>query len=182
MTKIRLIIIISILNLNFGLAQTESEINSLLNGIAKTENSKAITKTEQAEKIIAFGEKSLPFLVDLFTDSTMTKVKSECQERNLIKGEIAIILADKIKFMPYFQLTGIQNCTMTFCENNPNLIEYYLDSIERLGMKNFKEKYVDWLERENLPDNEKRKLERKEKKEYKKQKRIQNRMMKNTSR
>ena len=41
---------ISILNLNFGLAQTDSEIDSLLNGMAKTENSKKITKTEQAKK------------------------------------------------------------------------------------------------------------------------------------
>jgi hypothetical protein len=155
MKKIRLIIIISILNLNFGLAQTESEIDALLNGIAKTENSKGITKTEQAEKIITYGEKSLLILAEFFTDSTQTKVKSECQERNLTKGEIAIIMADQIQRMPYAQLTGIQNCLLTFCENNPNWIEYYLWAIKRDGTEKFQEKYRDWIAWTKLSDKEK---------------------------
>ena len=47
--------------------------------------------------------------------------------------------------MPYFTVTGIQNCLITFCENNPNLIEYYLWSIKRDGTEQFKEKYLAWL-------------------------------------
>ena len=127
------------------MAQTVSEIDSLLNGIAETENSKEITKTEQADKIIAFGEKSLIILSEFFTDSTLTNVKSDCQERRLTKGEIAIIMADRIEGMPYAQLTRVQNCLLTYCENNPNFIEYYLPWINRDGTENFKNKYVDWI-------------------------------------
>ena len=127
-------------------SQTKSEIDSLLSGISETENSKGITETEQAKKIIAFGENSLTTLAEYFTDSTLTKVKSECQKRNLTKGEIAIIMADRIEGMPYFTVTGIQNCTMSFCENNPNLIEYYLWAIKRNGTEQFQEKYLTWLE------------------------------------
>ena len=145
MKNIRLIILISVLNLNFGLAQTESEINSLLNGISETENSVEIIKTKQAEKIIAYGQDSLPILAEFFTDSTLTKVKSECQKRYLTKGEIAIIMADRIEIMPYGHLTGVQNDIGEFCENNPNLIEYYFPWIRKDGTENYKNKYMNWL-------------------------------------
>ncbi len=152
MKKIRLILIISILNLTLGFAQTESEIDLLLNGIAKTGNSKKITETEQAEKIIGYGEKSLPILAEFFTDSTLTNVKSDCQKRNLTKGEIAIIIADRIEIMPYGLLTGVQNCLSEFCENNPNLIEYYFPWIKEDGGRNFKIKYLTWLHDEKRVD------------------------------
>jgi hypothetical protein len=145
MEKLGLIISVLLLNLNLGFSQTESEIDSLLIGIAETENSKEIIKTEQALKIMAFGEKSLPILAEFFPDSTLTNVKSECRERNLKKGEIAIIMADHIERMPYATLTGVRNCFMTFCENNPNLIEYYLPWINRDGIEKFQTKYVNWL-------------------------------------
>ncbi|MCH3883414.1 hypothetical protein [Tenacibaculum aquimarinum] len=166
MKKIGLILLTILLNLNLSFSQTESEIDLLLNGISETENSKEITKTEQAKKIIAFGENSLKTLAEFFTDSTLTKVKSECQERNLTKGEIAIIIADRIEGMPYFIVTGVQNCTMEFCENNPNLIEYYLPWIEKDGGKPFKEKYINWLASyDRKSKNERRKEKRKLKKE-----------------
>lgn len=145
MKKFGLIISVLLLNFNLGFSQTESEIDSLLIGIAETKNSKEIIKTVQAEKIKAFGEKSLIILAEFFTDSTMTKVKSECYNRNLTKGEIAIIMADIIESMPYFTVTRIQNCTLTFCENNPNRIEYYFSINNYLNNKVFKERYIEWL-------------------------------------
>ena len=145
MKKFGLIISVLLLNLNLGFSQTESKIDSLLIGIAETENSKEIIKTVQAEKIRAFGENSLIILAGFFTDTTLTKVKSECLNRNLTKGEIAIIMADRIESMPYFTVTRIQNCTLTFCENNPNRIEYYFSINNYLNNKVFKERYVEWL-------------------------------------
>ncbi len=138
------------LNLNFCLSQTKPEINSLLNEVAKTENSIGIVKTKQTEKIMAFGEKSLPILAEFFTDSNVTEIKSECNNRNITKGELAIIIADRIKGMPFALLTGVQNCTMEFCINNPNLIEYYLPWIEIDSGKSFKEKYLSWLKNKDL--------------------------------
>ncbi len=165
MKKVTFIFLTLLLNLNLSFSQTESEIDSLLNGIAKTENSIGIVKTKQTERIMAFGEKSLPILAEFFTDSTLTEIKSECNKRNLTKGELAIIIADRIEGMPFALLTGVQNCLMEFCENNPNLIEYYLPWIKKDGGKSFKEKYINWLasyDRKSKSERrkEKRKLKR----------------------
>jgi len=157
------IILTLLLNFNFAFSQTKSDIDSLLTEIVETQNSKEIIKTEQAEKIISYGENTLLTLSEFFTDQTLTRIKSDCQERNLTKGEIAIILADRIKSMPYFRLTKIQNCTLTFCENNPNLIEYYFWAIKRDGVENFKKEYVNWLNWNKLSKKEKREIERKSK-------------------
>ncbi|NJB72912.1 hypothetical protein GGR42_003410 [Saonia flava] len=145
MAKTRLLIFFVVLSGNFSNSQSKPEIDSLLDGIARIENSKEITKTEQAEKILAFGESSLTILAEFFIDSTKTVVRSECQERNLTKGELAIIMADRIEIMPYATITGIQNCLLTYCENNPNIVEYYLWAIKRDGYDNFQKKYVDWI-------------------------------------
>ncbi len=134
-----------LLNINLSFSQTRSMINLLLKGISEIEDSKEIINTKQAEKIIILGEKSLPYLVGFFSDSTQTRVKSECHDRNLTKGEIAIIMADQIDRMPYALLTGVQNCLFEFCENNSNLIEYYLPWINSDGVYKFRNKYINWL-------------------------------------
>ena len=170
MKKIGLLFLTLFLNLNLSYSQTESEIDSLLTGIAETENSKGIIKTEQAEKIKEFGEKSLIVLAEFFTDSTLTKVKSDCHNRNLTKGEIAIIIADRIEGIPYFTVFRIQNCTLTFCENNPNRVEYYLGGNNEI----IQERYMEWLYSKDRLKNVKGK-------DRKKRKRIINEW-KNTSR
>lgn len=134
-----------ILNLISISAQTKTEIDSLLNIIiSKSINSKNIIQIEQAKKIKSYGEKVLFHLSYFFENEEKTEIKSECQNRNLLKGEVAIIIADRIEFMPYFKLTGVQNCLMSFCPNNPNLIEYYFRR-KPYGKRDFKEKYIKWL-------------------------------------
>ena len=145
MKKKQIILTILILNLNLCFAQTKYEIDFLLNKISETENSKSIVKIEETKQIMNFGKKILPILAEFFTDTIQTKVFSECQNRYLKKGEIAIIIADRIERMPYFTLTRIQNCILSFCENNPNWIEYYLWAINENGMELFKKNYIIWL-------------------------------------
>ena len=145
MKQIGFILFTVLLHFNSSFSQTKSEIELLLNEIAKIENSTQIIKTEQTQEILAYGEKSLPMLAELFTDSALTTITSECNNRVLTYGELAIIIADSIKRTPYAFLTGVQNCTLEFCENNPNLIEYYFHWIEKDGGKLFKEKYINWL-------------------------------------
>ncbi|WP_196887306.1 hypothetical protein [Aureivirga sp. CE67] len=145
MKKIQLTLIIVVLISCFGFSQSKSEIENLLDGISTIENSKEIAKTEQAEKLIEYGWRILPTLAEFFSDQTLTEIKSECNNRVLNKGEIAIIMADQIEGMPYATVTGIQNCTFTFCENNANLIEYYLPYIQRDGIEKFLKKYMEWL-------------------------------------
>ena len=152
MKKIRLILIIGILIPSFGFSQSKSDIENLLDGITKIENSKEIKKTKQAEKLIEYGWRILPTIAEFFTNQTLTNVKSECNDRILNKGEIAIILADRIEGMPYARITGIQNCTLTFCQQNANLIEYYLPFIERDGSEKFQKNYLNWLKSDDRID------------------------------
>jgi hypothetical protein len=134
-----------LLSFSIGFSQTKAEVEKLLTEISKTENSKEIIKTSEAKKLTKFGKKALPILSGQFTNTEVSNVYSDCEKRKLLKGEIAIIVADHIKKMPYFQLTGIQNCILSHCEKNPNLIEYYFQYIGSEKLAKFKKKYDDWL-------------------------------------
>lgn len=127
-------------------AQTKAEVESLLAIIGDTANSRNIIKSQSAEALAALGKEVLPILTDNFLDSTEVDTFSDCLSRNLTRGEIAIILADKIEMMPYATLTGVQNCLLTFCENNPNFIEYYLDYVRHDDLGVFQKKYKEWLQ------------------------------------
>ena len=89
MRKIRLTLLFGILISGFAISQSKSDVENFLNEISKIDNSKNITKTKQAEKLIEYGWRILPTLAEFFTDQTITNVKSECHDRNLNKGEIA---------------------------------------------------------------------------------------------
>lgn len=127
-----------------GLTQYKREIDSLLSELEG--NSAGILHQNNAKRIISYGTRMLPELALLFTDSTTTSLYSGCTKRNLRKGELAMILADHIEPMPYFHLTGMQNCTLASCENNPNFIEYYLEFIALRNYQSvFMQRYIAWL-------------------------------------
>lgn len=127
-----------------SLTQAQNGIDALLTGLSgQSEN---MTKDTSVIKLISKGEKMLPTLPKKFTDSTKSSVFSKCAGRYLTRGELAIILADRIERMPYFTLTGFQNCMLQSCDNNLNFVEYYLDFIKLRGMTaTFQKRYDNWL-------------------------------------
>jgi hypothetical protein len=141
--------IIILLILTFSLyslsAQSKHEVDSLLNEIGKIDNLKDITKNLSAVKLISYDNKILKLLASCFRDTSLTGIKSDCHGVILKRGEIAIIIADKIEMMPYALLTGIQNCLLQFCNDNPNLVEFYLEYIRRDGVTIFHQNYIGWL-------------------------------------
>ena len=145
MTKRIAILLLLFLQFDRTFSQSKKEIDSLLSVVNEIENSKSITSSPAAIKIIAYGGKVLPLLASYFQDTIKTHIKSDCQDILLNKGEVAIIIADRIELMPYALLTGIENCLLQFCKDNPNWIEYYLVAIRRDGVKTFSRKYSDWL-------------------------------------
>lgn len=138
-----LIFLTLLASLSYG--QTKFKIDSLLTAICDTKKSKDLSLREEAKQLINYGDKVLPYLVNWFTDTTKTEIKSDCQNLTLTKGDVAIIIADRIEVMPYAQLTNIQNCLIEFCKDNPNLIEYYLHAIRRDNVEKFQNRYVNWL-------------------------------------
>ncbi len=131
----------------FLFSKQNEGLEFLLNKISKIDDSKKILTNPNSVEIIEGGVVVLMDLSEIFVDNTQTNIYSICQERNLTKGEVAIILSDHILNMPYFHLTEIQNCTLDFCQNNPNNIEFYLQAIERKGISKFKDKYQIWLKK-----------------------------------
>ena len=145
MKKTLILLLIQLFPISILLSQTRHDIDSLLSEISKIENSKYVSANSAAIKLFSYNDKALKFLTTYFEDTTRTNVKSDCQNFFLKRGELAIIVADTIERMPYALLTGIQNCLLEFCENNSNLIEYYLDAIRRDEIQVFTRKYFDWL-------------------------------------
>lgn len=125
-------------------AQEQERITKLIDKISLIENSQFICPEFSAE-ISKIKRRDLVVLIDFFDDKTVTKVYSDCNNRYLTRGEIAIIVGDLRETMPYATLTNIQNCILTFCENNPNLIEYYFNAILKMGTDEFSKRYRDWL-------------------------------------
>lgn len=145
MTKFLTIFTVFTVSLGSTIGQSSQVIDSLLLPLYDIPNSKDLSKAPEGKGIIKYGANVLPILASYFTDTTQTKVKSDCQDTYLTRGEIAMILADRTEIMPYALLTGIQNCIFEYCEDNPNFIEYYILAIRQNGVKLFEQKYSDWL-------------------------------------
>lgn len=121
-----------------------SELNESLVFIAtEINNSNKLDSCEHAIKIINSGIEILPYLKEKFADSTKTEVFSTYNNRNLTLGEIAIVLAGKIKLTPIFYVVGIQQCTPPYDSD----LEHFLYRIEEDPNK-FIAKYSEWLKRE----------------------------------
>jgi hypothetical protein len=126
-------------------SQTDSKIDSLLGALSDVARAADLSTRPPAIQIMNYGSDALPVLAKHFSDTSVTQVISDCQNIYLTKGEIAIIIADRIEIMPYMMLTGIQNCILEFCRDNPNWVEYYLSAIRRDGVISFQKKYLNWL-------------------------------------
>ncbi len=141
---------------HFATAQELPSIASVINHLRV--NSKLIDKDSNIQKIIKIGEPILYDLSNKFLDTATSKVYSDCHNRFLNNGEIAMIIADKIETIPALTVIGVQNCMLESCENNTNWVEYYFDFIEKqyYGMLNTKRNYDTWLvsqSRQNIKNN-----------------------------
>jgi hypothetical protein len=143
MQRVFIILFLLIVVIPVSNAQSSRLLDSLLSSIEG--NSKYLVTTKSGKAVLQKGKASLLALAQHFQDMSPTGVYSDCRSRYLTKGEVAIILADRIEVMPYFTLTGLQNCTLAFCKDNANLIEYYLGVIRRNGIAQFQRKYQEWL-------------------------------------
>jgi len=142
--KSPLLIILYTLFCSIGTAQTDNNIDLALSQL--TGQSENIIKNDMVINLLANGKPLLPVLSAKFTDNTTSAVFSKCTGRYLTKGELAIILADHIDSMPYFLLTGMENCMLESCEDNPNFVEYYLNFIKKRGITaTVQKRYDEWL-------------------------------------
>ena len=59
-------------------------------------------------RIVAQGQKAIPFLIDKLTDTTQTNIKYHCKKTNLNVGEVAHFALIEIANFPAFLVTHIQ--------------------------------------------------------------------------
>ena len=116
-------------------------INEMLFQIAsEVTSSDQIENNQTAKFLIGEGEKVIPLLIKNFIDSTETTIFSSINKRNLVIGELAIILAGEIKPIPIAKVIGIQQCTPPFDMK----IESYLWKIRENPVE-FMLQYTKWM-------------------------------------
>jgi hypothetical protein len=59
-------------------------------------------------RIVAKGDKAIPFLIDKLTDTTATKIKYHCKKTSLNVGEVAHFALKQIADFPAFLVTKMQ--------------------------------------------------------------------------
>jgi hypothetical protein len=67
-------------------------------------------------RIVAEGQKAIPFLIDKLTDTTQTKIKYHCKKTSLNVGEVAHFALTEIANFPAFLVTHIQFDVITIDE------------------------------------------------------------------
>lgn len=72
-------------------------------------------------------------------------VYSQCKSRHLTYGEVTFIIMEHIEIIPSSLALGIQNCTHTYCNDNPNLIEYYFTYSDSYTYSNLFSSYRNYL-------------------------------------
>lgn len=119
----------------------EHEIHVHLNKLTQeVKISNKIAHHESGKKIIESELAILPYLSPFFTDSTETAIYSERNQRTITKGELAIVLASKIKPFPIAALIGVQQCTPPFKTE----AEDFLNQIQK-NPTEFTNRYQTWL-------------------------------------
>lgn len=76
-------------------------------------------------RIIARGDKAIPFLIDKLTDTTETKVRFHCKKTALNVGEIAQFALLEIAEFPAFVVTKIQFDVITIDETGQGCWSFY---------------------------------------------------------
>ncbi len=59
-------------------------------------------------RIVAKGDKAIPFLIDKLTDTTGTNIKYHCKKTRLNVGEVAQFALTQIGYFPAFLITKLQ--------------------------------------------------------------------------
>ena len=76
-------------------------------------------------RIIAKGDKAIPFLIDKLTDTTETRIRFHCKKTTLNVGEIAQFALLQIAEFPAFVVTKMQFDVITIDETGQGCWSFY---------------------------------------------------------
>jgi hypothetical protein len=96
---------IHFLTLSFG---QNSDIKILVDSLQYLKVDSLDCKATIYWKIVAHGDKAIPFLIGKLNDTTLTSISHKCKVTKLNVGEVAYFALQQIAFFPAFVITHIQ--------------------------------------------------------------------------
>ncbi|TVZ55827.1 hypothetical protein OD91_1095 [Lutibacter sp. Hel_I_33_5] len=146
-------------------SQTNEKIEHLLDEILLIDgNYNNIIESKQANELISYGEKILPKLTFFFTSLEISKLSYKCYNYNFTKGEISIMIAERIEPIPNFKIKyPVENYLWAGCKGFPKWVNYNIQKIRVGGLEQFKLIYTKWLnssKRKRINRKNKRKLKK----------------------
>lgn len=99
------ILLLHCLTLSFG---QSSDIKSMVDSLQYLKVDTLDCNASLYWRIVAQGDKAIPFLIDKLNDTTPRNISNKCKTPKLNVGEVAFFAVQQIAFFPAFAITHIQ--------------------------------------------------------------------------
>lgn len=99
-------------------------------------------------RIIATGDKAIPFLIEKLTDTTPTRIRWICKKTNLNVGEVAQLALVEIGQFPAFVITNIQFDFVEVFENGEGCWSFYIFFFMNENKARYQKDVRSWYEKE----------------------------------
>ncbi len=96
-----------LLHITLSFGQTEN-ILSMVDSLKYLKADTLDYKADLYWRIVAQGDKAIPFLIDRLTDTLPTNIKLHCKQAKLNVAEVAQFALTEIGYFPAFAITNIQ--------------------------------------------------------------------------
>ena len=93
------------LTLSFG---QSADIKSMVDSLQYLKTDTLDCNASLYWRIVAQGDKAIPFLIDKLNDTALTNISHNCKTTKLNVGEVAYFALQQIAFFPAFVITQIQ--------------------------------------------------------------------------
>jgi hypothetical protein len=99
-------------------------------------------------RIIAKGDKAIPFLIDKLTDTTQTNIKFHCKKTRLNVGEVAQFGLIQIADFPAFLVTKMQFDVIIIDETGEGCWSFYDFLFINSNKARYQKSVKDWYDKE----------------------------------
>jgi len=101
-------------------------------------------------RIIAKGDKAIPFLIEKLTDTTPTNIRFHCKKTRLNTGEVALFALEEIASFPAFLVTKMQFDLVTIDETEQGCWNFYDFIFINANKPRYQKSVREWYSQERL--------------------------------
>lgn len=101
-------------------------------------------------RIVAKGDKAIPFLIEKLTDTTQTKVRFHCKKTRLNVGEVSQFALTQIADFPAFLVTKIQFDVIVIDDTNEGCWSFHDFLFINANKPRYQKNVRDWYEKQRL--------------------------------